>query len=500
MKIDVSEVLLQKELLSISVESIKSQLSVSRSRLSEVVSTDSLKGAVKDAINQKVTNYQIPLVDNYINTLDSIFSRYEGILKLFQDTVSETNTSAIIHTEYLESLKQRIKDPVNDLNKISSEALIIYAGIGDILTLTNPSLDSVKASYSEAVKSLDDTIENMEAFNSVLLKTDTFDLIDMQNSEIAILSGYAPLPYGNTASRNYYNRTWFKNSVSEIHSAIHSNSKAVKYQNALAKQLAESKYSGTIISEQQKEISVSKISEFFNLTLPEAEDVADYIKSMGEAIVTYRGANIFLNGIEITMDSQGRMRWGNRFLFKSNSEYLYRHGINFQDASGIDLKNYHYSGNLKGIARFSEMGKAGWSGFKESVNPLNDAKGWREVGKFGKTFKLAGGILTAINIYNNFRENVDMSDGISAKEARDFTIDTAVDIGSGAAAAGMGAAIGSAFLPPLGTVIGAGAGIVINYIMNNANFGNKSIVDHAKDGAKQIGNALGDWLDSMIGG
>ena len=246
MKIDVSEVLLQKELLSISVESIKSQLSVSRSRLSEVVATDSLKGLVKDAINNKVTNYQIPLVDNYINTLDSIFSRYEGILKLFQDTVSETNTSAIIHTEYLESLKQRIKDPVNDLNKISSEALIIYAGIGDILTLTNPSLDSVKASYSEAVKSLDDTIKNMEAFNSVLLKTDTFDLIDMQNSEIATLSGYAPLPYGNTASRNYYSRTWFKNSVSEIHTAIHSNSKAVKYQNALAKQLAESKYSGTI--------------------------------------------------------------------------------------------------------------------------------------------------------------------------------------------------------------------------------------------------------------
>ena len=246
MKIDVSEVLLQKELLSISVESIKSQLSVSRSRLSEVVATDSLKGLVKDAINNKVTNYQIPLVDNYINTLDSIFSRYEGILKLFQDTVSETDNSAIIHTEYLESLKQRIKDPVNDLNKISSEALIIYAGIGDILTLTNPSLDSVKASYSQAVKSLDDTIKNMEAFNSVLLKTDTFDLIDMQNSEIATLSGYAPLPYGNPALRNYYNRTQFKNSVSEIHTAIHSNSKAVKYQNALAKQLAESKYSGTV--------------------------------------------------------------------------------------------------------------------------------------------------------------------------------------------------------------------------------------------------------------
>ena len=506
MKIDVSEVRVQKELLVISVNSIKEQLSVSRSRLSEVVSTDSLKGAVKDAINQKVTNYQIPLVDNYVNALDSIVSRYDGLVKLFQDTVSETDNSAIIKTEYLERIKQRMKDPIEGLKSSSSKTQNIYAGISDILTLTNPSLDSVNTSYNQAVKSLDDTIKNMEAFNSALLKTDTFDLIDMQNSEIATLSGYAPLPYGNRVSRNYYNRTQFKNSVSEIHTAIHSNSKAVKYQNALAKQLAESKYSGTVISEQQKEISVSKISETFGLTPPEAEDVADYIKSMGEAIVTYRGANIFLNGIKITMDSQGRMRWGNRFLFKSNSEHLYRHGINFQDASGIDFKNYHYSGNLKGIARFSEMGKAGWSGFKESVNPLNDAKGWREVGKFGKTFKLAGGILTAINIYNNFRENVDMSDGISAKEARDFTIDTAVDIGSGAAAAGMGAAIGSAFLPPLGTVVGAVAGIGFNYLFNSVKSREtgKSLVDTIKDFGKNVGDdigkRIGDLLSSKFGG
>ena len=493
-------------MLVISVNSIKEQLSVSRSRLSEVISTDSLKGTVKDAINQKVTNYQIPLVDNYVNALDSIVSRYDGLVKLFQDTVSETDNSAIIKTEYLERIKQRMKDPIEGLKSSSSKTQNIYAGISDILTLTNPSLDSVNTSYNQAVKSLDDTIKNMEAFNSVLLKTDTFDLIDMQNSEIATLSGYAPLPYGDRVSRNYYNRSQFKNSVSEIHTAIHSNSKAVKYQNALAKQLAESKYSGTIISEQQKEISVSKISEFFNLTPPEAEDVADYIKSMGEAIVTYRGANIFLNGIKITMDSQGRMRWGNRFLFKSNSEHLYRHGINFQDASGIDFKNYHYSGNLKGIARFSEMGKAGWSGFKESVNPLNDAKGWREVGKFGKTFKLAGGILTAINIYNNFRENVDMSDGISAKEARDFTIDTAVDIGSGAAAAGMGAAIGSAFLPPLGTVVGAVAGIGFNYLFNSVKSREtgKSLVDTIKDFGKNVGDdigkRIGDLLSSKFGG
>ena len=143
MKIDVSEVRVQKELLVISVNSIKEQLSVSRSRLSEVVSTDSLKGAVKDAINQKVTNYQIPLVDNYDNALDSIVSRYDELVKLFQDTVSETDNSAIIKTEYLERIKQRMKDPIEGLKSSSSKTKNIYAGISDILTLTNPSLDSM---------------------------------------------------------------------------------------------------------------------------------------------------------------------------------------------------------------------------------------------------------------------------------------------------------------------------------------------------------------------
>ncbi|KXT97142.1 hypothetical protein SORDD30_01798 [Streptococcus oralis] len=143
MKIDVSEVRVQKELLVISVNSIKEQLSVSRSRLSEVVSTDSLKGAVKDAINQKVTNYQIPLVDNYDNALDSIVSRYDELVKLFQDTVSETDNNTIIKTEYLERIKQRMKDPIEGLKSSSSKTKNIYAGISDILTLTNPSLDSM---------------------------------------------------------------------------------------------------------------------------------------------------------------------------------------------------------------------------------------------------------------------------------------------------------------------------------------------------------------------
>lgn len=244
MKIDVSEVRVQKELLVISVNSIKEQLSVSRSRLSEVVSTDSLKGAVKDAINQKVTNYQIPLVDNYVNALDSIVSRYDELVKLFQDMVSETDNSAIIKTEYLERIKQRIKDPIEGLKSSSSKTQNIYAGISDILTLTNPSLDSVNTSYSQAVKSLDDTIKNMEAFNQLVGDSSFTDLINVQNKQLKFLALRSSTPYTEYAAISYYRSTGFKNDVAEYTKAVHSGGKKVELQNDLAKRLAESKYSG----------------------------------------------------------------------------------------------------------------------------------------------------------------------------------------------------------------------------------------------------------------
>ena len=96
--------------------------------------------------------------------------------------------------------------------------------------------------------------------------------------------------YGDRVSRNYYNRTQFKNSVSEIHTAIHSNSKAVKYQNALAKQLAESKYSGTVAENE------NLIDSFFNVyknvtksdLYKDSKSYKKYLKSITAYYALYR--------------------------------------------------------------------------------------------------------------------------------------------------------------------------------------------------------------------
>ena len=469
MKIDVSEVRVQKELLVISVNSIKEQLSVSRSRLSEVVSTDSLKGAVKDAINQKVTNYQIPLVDNYVNALDSIVSRYDGLVKLFQDTVSETDNNAIIKTEYLERIKQRMKDPIEGLKSSSSKTQNIYAGISDILTLTNPSLDSVNTSYNQAVKSLDDTIKNMEAFNSVLLKTDTFDLIDMQNSEINILSAYAPLPYGNSVSRNYYNRTQFKNSVSEIHTAIHSNSKAVKYQNALAKQLAESKYSGTVASNYQNYsdvISNDLKNNFANESIMNSIDVfgdKGWVKLLEKTPTVVGGV---INGLYKLSDSLGSfINLGTNGIVPPNI---------FDNVSNVASGSFISMG--KGIETFAKSGP-----------------------EIGRAMAFIG-------------PAIDFTSQVSAGEnVPNAVIKTGVHTVVSNTAMAIGGAIGSAIpIPVVGTAVGivtgAAVGIVVNSVFDmiyDNTVGKEvtkitnNVVKAGKEVIDGVGNAVSDFFSGI---
>ena len=452
MKIDVSEVRVQKELLVISVNSIKEQLSVSRSRLSEVVSTDSLKGAVKDAINQKVTNYQIPLVDNYVNALDSIVGRYDGLVKLFQDTVSETDNSAIIKTEYLERIKQRMKDPIEGLKSSSSKTKNIYAGISDILTLTNPSLDSVNTSYNQAVKSLDDTIKNMEAFNSVLLKTDTFDLIDMQNSEIATLSGYAPLPYGDRVSRNYYNRPQFKNSVSEIHTAIHSNSKAVKYQNALAKQLAESKYSGKVEQGKMSYIWENMLKDTF-------EKITDFSEWSKESL------GQFLESTKETIIKQGKnigKSWGARLQPRENGKFV---RDSFKPRKWL-------SGKLKGLS-----------------GTASKAIGF--IAKWGGRGLIALGAYEEATEYYNEYHNVGRAISYS-------TVATGAGVLTGMA---VGAAFaGAPFIVGVGAavVVGAAVSVGIKALYKNVKpF--RDVVDGAGDILNGVGKALSNSVSSLKG-
>ena len=130
--------------------------------------------------------------------------------------------------------------------------------------------------------------------------------------------------------------------------------------------------------------------------------------------------------------------------------------------------------------------KDAWNAFKESNKELNNlGKGVKVLGKGLGPISL--GVITADN-YSTYKG-----------DTQKVVVGTAVDTVFSSGATAAGAAVGSAFFPPLGTVVGAGAGMVLSSATNKK-FGTpprsitertKNIVNKGVDSVQEIGKNIG---------
>ncbi|WP_234792787.1 hypothetical protein [Streptococcus equinus] len=121
-EIKISEVLEQKASLASSISKTKSQLSSAKKKLNQASNSDALKGNVKDAIDDKINNYQVPLLTNYVNSLDVIMQGYDNLISTFKSIVSENSDSAIIDTDVLQQMVDKFDSPLEQL-KTSSDVI-----------------------------------------------------------------------------------------------------------------------------------------------------------------------------------------------------------------------------------------------------------------------------------------------------------------------------------------------------------------------------------------
>lgn len=191
------------------------------------------------------------------------------------------------------------------------------------------------------------------------------------------------------------------------------------------------------------------------------------------AAATRRAILDNLAGKKVTVDAEGRLKSGDRFLYRPQGghtkEYLYGRGKDFNKATGTRADHY------------KKWVKAGLKGAGDSV--VDDFTGWKGASKLAKSGKVAGIAGTAVTVGANADKY--FSDGVQGNDVQDFAVDTGVDIASGLVAAGAGAAVGSFFLPPLGTLVGAGVGILVNMAVNYEWAGGPSATDAAKTALKK---------------
>ncbi|WP_434318263.1 hypothetical protein [Leifsonia sp. P73] len=189
-----------------------------------------------------------------------------------------------------------------------------------------------------------------------------------------------------------------------------------------------------------------------------------------------------LAGNKIRRDAEGRLKYGGRYLYKPASTHLYGRGKDFNAATKTRID--HYQRPIK----------AGGRGFVTDLT--GDFTGWKDASKLSRVGMGLGAAGTVLTVGSNAERY--LTGDVSARDWRDFTTDTAVDLGSAAAAAGAGAAVGSFLLPPLGTVIGAGAGIFFNVVLSEVKFGDKTAVEWAKEGARNLANGAEDLWNTIV--
>lgn len=236
------------------------------------------------------------------------------------------------------------------------------------------------------------------------------------------------------------------------------------------------------------------------VTFDKKGEIFGDLSKLLKAGIQFKNGKAFLAGVAITHE-KGVLKWGKKVLYdttkgeatKNLFKYKdfdghFKNGKSFEEASaqalkdGIDLSDY------------KQMLKAGGKEFKNSLNVLDDFKGWGEVGKAGKFVKGLGALGTAFTVFDDASQDINFKDGIQGGEVRNFAVDTAVDIGTGAGAMAAGAAVGSLILPPLGTVVGAAVGVGVNALINVKwpILGNKTPVEAIKKNAKAVAKDVSD--------
>ena len=246
MKIDMGEVKRNQESLNASIKAMKSQLQSAQVSLAKLANNkESLEGTVRTAIDAKIKYHQLPLLQNYEGALDIMSKDYDAFITTFQSEVGESDSNAIINTDYLSELSAIFPGITQALSYIQRDTSSTYSDIADIISLTDPSTSVITTALTEAKQILTDTTKKISSFNELGTPGTFSEMMGQQNSELATLSSIQGPNYTAPNILSVYQNSDFVSKVKDNMAKDPAQYK-VQLQNELAKEMENSKYNGNV--------------------------------------------------------------------------------------------------------------------------------------------------------------------------------------------------------------------------------------------------------------
>ncbi|WP_419153054.1 T7SS effector LXG polymorphic toxin [Streptococcus sanguinis] len=456
----------QKTALSNSQTSITTQLETAKTSFVNLVSSESLKGDVKGAIDAKISNHQVPLLTNFSNALAVLSAQYDKTIEQFKSTVSETAADAIIDTDYLQGLLDGFSSIETNISTVNQATANIYSSISDIISLTNPDASTITTPLSEGKTILTDTKTNMASFNGWKRGDEYSKVLEMQTQSLENLNAFTSSGFSSEDAKAFYNDKAFLKEVQKITQDV----------NGLTPLELLTKISKAVIELNKWVKKGTKVVKTGSTFLKEVK---------------------YINGRKVIVDSKGRVQIGSKRqnLYNRNNNRVYKRGKEFQtETQQSDIRKTNIGKGVKMTGwqnALKDANKAGAAAAKEafwsSVNPLHDVKNFKEfkeAGKWAKGRKVLGVLGSALSLGMNIKESFfDDKTSSTGEKIRNFAVNQTVDTVSSA-----GAAIGTMIGGPVGTVVGAGLGMAFSWAMNHkwTKSEDSSLTGLAKSGLKKL--------------
>lgn len=450
MKIDLAEVNRAKVSISSSKNTLQGQINDAKSSMKSIVSSGALSGKVKGAIDAKVSNHQIPLLTSYYDTLTMLNSEFDKLIQNFKSTVKESNDHALIDSDELTQLEAKFSPKLTEFTQIETEFKNAYTDISGIVAIEKASGSEFKEEMEKTKKVLTNTKTWMASFKGS--SNSIAESISRQSAQMGKLSSTSGVSYTSPEALTIFQDKAFKKQVSKDHKkAKELEKEELQARNRYTKNKGLA-YGATVGGVDKTE--VNRIGEQIN----SVNDGLGYGHTLGDAALD----GLKLSGQKIKIEA---IRMGSK-------------NISPNDLSRIGRR----ARALEGIG----------DDLIYATNKIGRHKVWKGLGAAGTVVGIA------------FDYNDQMSKYNDVKRAAKNTVAHTV-IQSGAAAVGM--AIGTAIpIPVVGTLIGAGAGMVLGnlgsdvYDWVETGAAKKSFDKKAKSVSKTINNikeTTSKWVNNV---
>lgn len=538
MKIAMEEVLDIQSELNKELKNISTKLQAVRNETRHIGQMKSFQGKTATASKNYFQTVHEESIDDLNMTIGQLLKNYKKITSEFKNLV-DISSSAIITDDYLHDHNDRVRKLESGVLETNEDGHQIIQSVSDIVSLTKPNISPFSQSVNLSQKYIDQ-------LNQKLIKFEETALTIVQDSMNEVENQKKKLTKFTAASIKSGLPNNFIKMADELGIDISDESAIAKWANFMK---AIKSGSGSVVSffDKSNQITeaVSKAYVLYKMTPKEYLKYAKTGKSKLTSAQLREFGNILgRNPYQINLKTvkSHLSKYGMRIFTKERMKGLLNHlkpygnsrrkgflQSEFDKYWGLDkyrdfkkltpmkkagklgttfvdeLVGKKYKGTKKAfstIVSWTNPSKAYENQSKKSKKPKSVVDKKNVIGKGSKITKNIGKGFGALSFGLIVADNYQSNKGDTKK----IVVGTAVDGALTGGAAAIGATVGSAIVPPIGTVVGAGVGVLVSAGLNTE-FGTppKSIADHSKDlvnkgvdsaikSTKKIGNAIAGWF------